>query len=72
MHCDNWVQKALHGQFCCETVTYIDSKWKWVWLKSSKMTPEVEGYLFAAKEQAITMNVMSSKNFKLPVSPLCR
>jgi len=63
------VAKALHGQFSRETATHVDNKWQWVWLKSS--APEVEGYIFAAQEQAITTNVMNNKIFKFPVSPLC-
>ena len=72
LHYDNWSQKALHGQFCRETATHVDNKWQWAWLKSSRLSPEVEGYLFAAQEQAITTNVMNKKIFKLSVSPLCR
>ena len=71
-HQGNWVQKAIHGQFFRETVTYTDNKWQWVWLKPSKFSPEVEGCILAAQEQTITTNVMSNKIFKLPVSSLCR
>ena len=71
LHYDNWSQKPIHGQFCRETATHIDTKWQWAWLKLSGLSPEVEGYLFAAQEQPITTNVMS-KIFKLSVSPLCR
>ena len=28
LHYDNWSQKALHGQFCRETVTHVDNKWQ--------------------------------------------
>jgi len=65
LHYDNWLQKALHGQFYRETSTHVDNKWQRVQLKSSGLSPEVEGYIFAAQEQAITMNVMNNKIFKL-------
>ena len=28
LHYDNWVKKALRGQFCRETATHIDNKWQ--------------------------------------------
>ena len=54
---NNWLRKALHGQFCKETATHIMliiSNNAWSWPKFSRLSPEVEGYLFAAQEQAIT------------------
>jgi len=27
LHYDNWLQKALHGQFSKETATHVDNKW---------------------------------------------
>ena len=72
LHHDIWSQKALHGQFCRETATHVD-KWQWAWLKSSRLSHEVEViYLFAAQEQAITTNVMNNKIFKISLSPLCK
>ena len=38
LYYDNWSQKALHSQFCRETVTHVDNKWQWAWLKSSRLS----------------------------------
>ena len=69
---NNWIDKALHGQFICNVTGLVDSRYQWKWLQHSKISKEVEAFLFAAQEQAISTNIIKSKIYvQTNISPLC-
>ena len=65
-------EQSLHGQFHRQVAGTVDTRWQWYWLKQGNLLKETEGFLMTAQEQALSTNVMRSKNFNLPVSSLCR
>ena len=72
LHYKNWSQKAIHGQFVeRHQLMFIINGIGHGW--SHHGCPlKLRVILFAAQEQAITINVMSNEIFKFSLPPFCR
>ena len=64
--------KPLHGQFLREITDKICVKSQWLWLWKGNFTKEMEGFVFAAQEQALSTNSIKAHIYKMPCSPKCR
>jgi len=71
-HFNLWKSKPLHGQFLRDVQGDMDITWQWSWLTSGSLMPEIEGFILAAQDQAITTNALRCNIFHLPVLPSCR
>lgn len=57
---ENWMGKALHGQYPTKTDEMNISSWRW--LKTGYMKKETEGFLMAAQDQALP-----TRNYKVTI-----
>ena len=68
---EKWVTKPLRRQFLRQTQQIPDSK-SWVWLTTSGLKKETEGFLMAAQDQALQTNAIKLKIDKWEGEATCR
>ena len=70
---NGWKNKPLHGKFPQRTLDAdVDQKNTFVWLKSSSLKAETEGFITAAQDQSIKMKNYITKIMKTGNDSNCR
>ena len=69
--CDRLKGKKLHGRFG-EKTRDVGTERSWQWLKGGHLSPNMEGFLFAAQEQALRTRWFRLTIEKANVGPECR
>ena len=67
----SWKSKPLHGQFLRDLAATVDYKFQWSWLSNSNFKKEVEGFIMACQDQAITTNSIKVRIFHQAGSGSC-
>ena len=68
---ENLEAKPLHGMFF-RNIKYIADARTWQWLGGGYLSKEIEGYVFAAQEQAIRTRWARATIDREEVDPTCR
>ena len=70
---ENWTRKPLHGKFAQRSqAADINKDHTFMWLKSSSLKAETEGFIFAAQDQSLKTKNYIAKVMKTGSDPLCR
>jgi len=64
--------KPLHGQFLRDISDAVDYRFQWSWLFHSNFTKELEGFVMACQDQAISTNSIKVRIFHQAGSASCR
>ena len=67
----SWKEKMLQDQFLQQTKEAGDQdRWQWLW--NGTLKREIESLIFASQEQAIRINVIKGKIYRLQQHTKCR